>query len=487
MTLKKKTISGIFWNATNNLSLTGLTFVVTIILVRILSPQDFGIMSILLMVTEFITKFNEFGLGSAIVQEDNLTQEKLSSLFWFNLSIGLLICYITYSKSYLIAIFFNEDILKSLCKPISFVFIINSLCLVPKALLKKEMRFKEIFIIDFLSFVFYAIVTIVLALKGFGVKALVFGYISRNICQNTLFLLFKKWHPYLIFNFNNIRNLLKFGIYLTFASVIGYFGNNLDFLVIGKFIGTSELGYYSVAIRLISLPMKKIGLVINKTFFPAFSKIKNDKIKIKKQYLKLLDLLGIITFPMMAGMFVIAPEFVTIFYGNKWSPTIILIRILVIRGLFQCFATISGTIVMSMGRSDISLKWTLFTMFNILLSMIIFFKGGLIGIAIAMSLVSIYLFPINMYICGRLINMSVIEVYKSIQNSAIFTGIMFFLLLLFKKIIIINVFELEMHYQLVVTVLLGILLYFVIINFFKKEKKYYLKQIKTIINEIKII
>jgi PST family polysaccharide transporter len=477
--LKNKTFFGLVWNIINNSSLMVLNLVITAILARLLSPKAFGIMGMVQLVIMFISKINEFGLSIAIVQEDTLNQIKLSSLFYFNVLIGILMTVTTYISADIISNFFEETSLVVFIKMISIVFLIVSFSLIQKSLLRRNMEFKKIFIIQLISLIIYGVITIILAYKGFGVRSLIYGYIAKNIVDTILYHIFQKWYPSLNFDFNSIKDLLSFGGYLMGSSFFGYFNNNLDYLIIGRILGATALGYYTIAFRIITIPTNKIGLLISKTFLPAFSKIKKDKKKIKKYYLKVIEYISLITFPMMVGMAVVAEEFTLLVYGDKWVQSIVVIQILAVAGLFKSLTTTVGTIFFSQGRSDITFKWNIFKLLNLLILMYLGTKWGLIGVAIAVSIFNIYIFPIIFIIVGKIIDMNIKEIFFAIRKPSLYSLIMGLFLLLFEFYFINNI---NIKFKFSILVIFGGGIYLFLVFLF--DRKYYKKQFDLIKSSI---
>jgi PST family polysaccharide transporter len=362
------------------------------------------------------------------------------------------------------------------------VFTIVSLSFIQQSLLKKEMKFKELFNINIIASISYGIITIVLALNGLGVKALVLGYISKNFIMTLIIVIFYRWIPNLIFDFKTIKDLLNFGIYVFGASFLNYFKRNLDYLLIGKLLGSNALGYYTLAYKLMLVPVQKIGGVINNTFLPAFSEIKNNKVSIKKYYLNVLTLISLITFPMMGGLFIVAPEFILTIYGETWIPVIILIKILSITGASQSLTTTAGTILLSQGRSDISFKYNIFTLFFLSIAMFIGLNWGIIGVASGVTLYNLLVFWMSMYIIGTLINMNLKEVVQFIKKPFLYTLFMMLIVYLTKKYLVSTNIE-QISIQLIINVITGVIAYGTIFLIF--DGKEYFEKIKRLKNAVK--
>jgi PST family polysaccharide transporter len=482
MSLKKKTFWGGIWNSLSSVSLTGLNFIITAILARLLSPNAFGVMGMIQTTIALINMMNQFGLSPAIIQGENLNQKRLSSLFWFNMLVGIVMTCIVFFSSDLVALFFNQNSLAPLLRLISIVFTIVSFSFIQQSLLKKEMKFKKLFNINIISTIFYGLITIILAFNGFGVKALVIGYISKNIITTFSIIFFQRWLPDFRFNFKEIKDLLDFGVYVFGGSFLNYFNRNLDYLLIGRFLGSEALGYYTLAYKMMLIPVQKIGGVIGNTFLPAFSQIKNNKKSIKKYYLKVLQLISLLTFPMMGGLFIVAPEFILSVYGENWKPVIILIQILSVTGALQSLGTTIGVILFSQGRSDISFKWNLFAVSNLAIAMIIGMNWGIKGVATGVAVFSFYSFWISFYITGDLINMSLKELANSIKKPFFYTIFMIFIVYLTKNHIISTNID-NISIQLTINIIIGIMSYVSI--FLIIDGKDYFEQIKRLKRKVK--
>jgi PST family polysaccharide transporter len=263
---------------------------------------------------------------------------------------------------------------------------------------------------------------------------------------------------------------------------LNYFNRNLDYLLIGRFLGAEALGYYTLAYKIMLIPVRKIGGVISNTFLPAFSQIKHNQKSIKKYYLKVLQLISLLTFPMMGGLLIVASDFILSIYGENWSPAIILIQTLSITGALQSLGTTVGIILLSQGRSDISFKWNLFAVINLAVAMIIGMNWGIIGVAVGVVIVNFYGFWISFYITGNLIDMSLLDLVKSIRKSFLYTLFMMLVVFIINNYIVSPNIE-QMPIQLAINVITGIVVYAAI--FLVIDGKEYLEQIKRLKNAVK--
>ena len=259
------------WTGSSTATVTISNFIILAVLARLLSPSDFGLMGMVMVVIGFATVISDLGLGAAVIQRQKLTQKQISTFFFLNIIVGIILCGIVYFASGLIAIFFKKSELISLLKVISFSFIIISLGQTFRTLLEKWMDFKKLAKVEVSGIFVYGISSITLALKGFEVWSLVYGFLIRHLWETTLLWIVTSFKPHLSFNLKKIKNLVKFGIYVFGERIINYFNRNLDYIIIGSFLGAEALGYYTLAYRLMLFPLSKISHVIIKVMFPAFS------------------------------------------------------------------------------------------------------------------------------------------------------------------------------------------------------------------------
>ena len=217
----------------------------------------------------------------------------------------------------------------------------------------------------------------------------------------------------------HIKSIFKFSAHMTGFQVVNYFSRNVDYLLIGKFLGAEALGFYTLAYRLMLIPLRNISGVLGKVIFPAFSKIHNDLHRIRNSYVKLVKSISLITFPLMCGLFVITPELTAIFLGSKWQPSVIVIRILCLCGAVQSINTTAGNIILSQGRSDIQLKLGIIGTVFAVLFVSVGLYWGIVGVAISYTICSIFWFVYVEQIVNSLIKLPARRFYLSLGKGAI--------------------------------------------------------------------
>ena len=373
-------------------------------------------MGMVVIFTGFISLFNELGFGAAIIQRKEIHEQHLSSVFWLNIVMGVVIMLGLIAAADLIATFYNEPRLIALTRVLSLNFLIGAFSPVRMAILKRAMNFKLLAILEFIAALCAGIAAIVLALNGFGVWSLVWQSLCRTTVQVVVMWIYIDWHPQFRFRYRAIQELWKFGKNLTGFNVLNYWVRNVDNFLIGKFVGSYGLGMYARAYSAMLLPLSQVTSVIRRVMFPALSKIQEDRQKVKLYYLQLNRVIGLLTFPMVCGLFVTASPFVATLYGQKWEPAIPIIQILCLIAIKQPVGSTAGLIFAALGRTDIQLKWGIISAIVAIIAFVIGIQWGVMGVAIAYVIRGYLLHYHGIIIPGRLIGMSFKEFHLNVAG-----------------------------------------------------------------------
>ncbi|MBD3272534.1 MAG: MOP flippase family protein, partial [Elusimicrobia bacterium] len=325
--LKHMAVAGIQWTGIANAALTVIHFITITILAHILQPADFGIMGMLMVVIFFGEKFSDMGLSNALIHRQDIDRNHFSSFFWTNVITGSIIFAIIILGRPIIAGFFQEPLLPDYLMVCGLIFLITPAGQLFNTLLRKEMRFKALAIVDITGSCIYALITISFATSGFGIWSLILGQVIRSlsIVGMFIFIFRSTWLPKFHLRFSEIKSFLSFGAFQLGERMVNYFGSHVDYIIIGRFLGPESLGYYALAYQIMIFPLMKINPIITKVAFPVFAKLQHDNAAMRSGYGKAITGISMLTFPMLAGMFVVAPEFIRLIYGTQWIPSIIII------------------------------------------------------------------------------------------------------------------------------------------------------------------
>ncbi len=388
MGLREKSIKGVMWSGFSQGSRQVIQLVITVILARLLSPDDFGLVAMADVLISFLAIFTEMGLSSALIHKQDINERHINSAFWINLLFGIVLACLFLLSAPLISNFYHSQKLRLIVNALSINLIISSFGIIQLALLTKKMEFKKIAVRDVTAVSISGVAAIYFAAHGMGVWSLVLQSIILTSTNTLLLWVVSDWRPRFVFSISSLKEILPFSTHLTGFNIVNYFARNIDRVLIGKFLGSEALGIYSLAYKLMLVPLQNVSWIISKVMFPALSAIQHDLEGVRVAYQKMCKAISLITFPMMFGLFSLAPELVTIVFGSKWEPSIVIIRILCICGLFQSIHTTSGTILLSQGRSDIQLRLGLFSSVYVAVAIAIGIGilGGINGVAIMYTL-----------------------------------------------------------------------------------------------------
>jgi len=408
-----------------------MSILISVILARLLIPSDFGLIAMVLVFSNFVAIFSGFGLTSAIVQKKEVSDEALSSIFWINVGLGALLTLALAASAPLIAAFFSQPRLTPLVVFMSTVFFIASLGNVQNGLLTRRMNFKAIAIVGFCAIGLSGPIAIFLAFSGYGVWSLAW-YAVLNICFTVVFLsIYARWVPHFLLGRQHVKGLLGFGANLTGFGFVSYFAENMDNLLVGRFLGSAPLGFYNLAYNLLVLPTYNISAVVGRVMFPALSIIQHDKQLVRDAYVTANRYIAAVSFPLMIWVLVAAPQLILVVYGPKWTPVIPLIQIFALAGLEQSIGTNVQWIFLSQGRTDMLFKLSIFTTGILVISFVVGLRGGVQGVVIAYT-VAIFLTAYPIFaIAFRLIDMKVKDALAplwSVTLAALTLGIVAFLL-----------------------------------------------------------
>lgn len=412
--MKKQVLSGSFWSAASNITAQGINFVVTIILARLLVPDDFGIIAISSVIVGVITLFQDLGMGAAIIQKKEIDEEHLATSFSVSVVAGLVIAVLIIGISPFVASFYDKSILKSIIMVSSIGFVLGPLVSIHNSILTKNLEFKKIGILNVVNQVLSGGISVALALTNFGVWSLVLGKLVAQLMMIPVYWKTAKWIPKFRFRKSSFHELFSFSSSLLGFNILNYFSRNFDNLVVGKYLGATTLGYYSVAYNLMLKPLQLISWSVGRVLFPTFSMIQDEKEKVRAAYTKVVRVISLVTFPMMTGLMIVAREFILTFYGAKWEPVVLPLQLLCIVGALQSVSTTGGTIILSQGRSDLILKLGLFESVIMLSAFLVGVRWGLIGLIVAYMAASVPILFIGQHITNRLIDLKMRTFLKSL-------------------------------------------------------------------------
>lgn len=395
MNLKVRAVSGIKWTTFSSVTGAILQVIQLIILARLLDPTAFGLMAITAVVIGFAQAFLDMGISNAIIHQQEVSHIQLSTLYWINVLTGVMLFIIVSLCAPLIAAFYQEVALTKIIILVAVTFLIQPFGQQFVVLWQKELRFNDIAKIDIISKLLSLATAVTFAYYGYGVYALVYGALAGTVSQ-TIQLVYKglKEHRIaLVFQLSEVTEFLNFGMYQMAEKTLNYFNSQIDTLLIGKLLGVEALGIYSVAKQIIMKPIQVINPIVSKVTFPIMAKIQHDTERLKDIYLKTINLLSSINFPIYLFIAITAPQLVVLMFGQQWMEAVLIVQVLSIYGALRSTGNPIGALLLAKGKANWGFYWNLGLFFYVPMMVYIASHWGIIGlswglVAIMLSLVA---------------------------------------------------------------------------------------------------
>lgn len=373
----------------------------TMVLARLLTPQDYGLVAMTTAIIGFAALFKDLGLSAATIQQKEVTHQQVSALFWINLAISISIATVLCALAPLISLFYNESRLTLLTCVLATTFIFSGLTIQHQALLRRQMKFMILGGVEIGSIAVGVVGAIVMAKSGMGYWALVGLPFFSAVTNAILVWCLCSWRPVYTKSGDGIRKMLKFGGHITGFNLINYFSRNLDNILLGKFWGAEALGLYSKAYSIMMLPIQHIRGPLESVAMPALSRMQDDPGRYCRYYLKLIEIIAFLSMPLMVFLFVCAEDVILLLLGPNWSGASNIFKVLCLAAFVQPVASTRGLVLLSLGYSGKYLKWGVANGIITILSFVIGLRWGAIGVAIAYTIATyLILFP-SLWYCFR--------------------------------------------------------------------------------------
>ena len=318
-------------------------------LARLLEPRDFGIMGIAMIFSGLVTRFGNIGFGLALIQRKEIREEHVSSLFTANLVIFFSLTGVMAGESKMMGTYFHEPLAGKVIGVMALNFLVTPFSSVARSVMQRNMDFKGPVVAGIVDHFFSIIVAIGFALKGAGVWSLVIGRLLGSLCSTFTLVAASRWRPRIRYEHSAMKDLFSFGVGMFFKNMFIYATDKIDYFIIGKRLGAAPLGLYEKAFNLMDLAVKEFSVRISSVLFTAFSRMKDDRSRLLSAYSKVILTLSLIMYPIFIGLYIVAPSFIIVLYGEKWVASILPLRIMCIAGLLRMHLQVTSTIVNAMG------------------------------------------------------------------------------------------------------------------------------------------
>lgn len=381
--MDSKIVKGFKWTAIERVVLQGVQFVLGVIIARLISPSEYGILGILMVFINLSQVFIDSGLGSALIYENKLDEKSLSTAFTFNLIVSIFFTVALYFSAPFIEQFYNLENLGLYIRVSSIVLLTNSLILVPTSILKIKLDFKSLAISNVLSTFGSGIVGVVMAYMGYGVWALIVQLIGKSVLQFIILYFLCRWIPIVAFYKNSFKSLYKYGVNVFATTMVTRITDEGIAFVLAKSISPYSLGIYTRGTQFANLPSSCLGSIINTVMFPSLSSIRDDKEKFDNLYKSSVEYQALLTTPFYILFAVIAKPVVLLLLTEKWIDVALVVQILCIGKIVTLVANITEQVIMARGRSDLFFRQQMLKMGSKVFCVVCAMPFGLIPVVLA--------------------------------------------------------------------------------------------------------
>jgi lipopolysaccharide exporter len=470
--LSSRALKGGFWVFSLRIADRLFKLIRTIILARILSPNDFGLFGVALLVLSMLKTSTESGFQHALIQKKGETKSFLDTAWTMGLIRGFIIATVIFFIAKPATIFFDAPSAEPILRVIGASIILHSLTNISVLYFQKELEFKKYFKYQFSGTISDVIVAITSALLLRSVWALVFGLLAGNLVSCIMSYVIEPYKPKIRFSIKHAKGLFSFGKWILGSGILVFLITHGDDIFVGKILGVTMLAFYQMAYKISNLPAGEISNVISQVSFPAYSKLQDNLKKLKEAYLKILKLTSFISFPVAGLIFILAPDFTRLFLGEQWLPMVPTMQVLALWGLIRSIDATTGPLFYGLGKPKFATYLNL-GQFVLIASLIYPFslKYGILGAAIAIVLSAFITNAISLFMVMKLIDSKAIEFFKILLLPTINIIIMVFIIYLSK---------INWHYSsnlwgifIIFTLgISGVIVYFCISCFFGKFLNY---------------
>jgi O-antigen/teichoic acid export membrane protein len=397
---------GLAWKAASSGIGQALKFVVGITLARLLSPHDYGVAGMVIVFSSLILIFSDLAFGAALIQRHQVSEEDRSTVFWTSAAVGVLLTSIGVALSGPLASFYGEPAVAPLFAAMSISFFIASIASTQAALLTRAMNFRSLELRQMAAALVAGAVGITLAVMGKGPWAIIGQQIATVIVSTALLWSASRWRPRLTFSLSSLRSMGRYSANV-FGSRLLFYGNrNADNLLVGRFLGPSALGSYSVAYNLMLLPLSNIAIPVQDVLFPAFSRMQGDIEALKQAWFRANRVIVAMTASALLGLIVVAPDFVDVVLGPRWRPAVPVIQILAVVGILQSVQGLNSSVLRAVNQTSALFKYSVVVTVASVSAFVLGLPWGIVGVAAAYAISSAIVEPYYSCLTARSVGLS---------------------------------------------------------------------------------
>jgi teichuronic acid exporter len=433
--LRQRAVKSTAWFGVTRIVAQVSVWLVTIVLARLLTPADYGLFAMALSVLAFVEIFQEFGLGAAIIQRQQVTREQLNAVFWIVVGASTALAGVVFLGAGVAGTFYGEPQLPALLRVLSIAFVLNSLGMVPQTLLTKEIYLHRRSVAEVAGVMLSIPVALALAFLGYGVWALVVAHVARAVTLNLALAILARWVPGLGVTLVDMREILRFGLRVVGGHVVTTLSNSVNIGILGRMLGGHAVGLYSMGRGLADGPHRISTSVISQVSFPIFSKVQGDRASLTRYFLSISKYLAIISLPIQVGMALIAAELVPIVLSPSWNEMVGLLQLFALGGVAVVLSLPVSPLLNACGRPEVVLKFVSVSSVATAVALLAGATFGLTGVAVAWLVSLVPARWVLLRLGLRELDLSVRDFSRHLVSPFLATGAMAVAMLLVRRVV----------------------------------------------------
>ena len=411
-------VRGLAWQTATRGTFEASKIIVAVVLARLLTPREYGVAGMVLVVISLEQVLGGSAFASVLIQRPEITEEDKSTIFWTTAGLGLSVCLVMVSVSWLVAGFYGNPQVQPLFAVVSLDFLLCSLSQVQQALLVREMDFKSLEIRSMAGVIIGSAAAIAVAVAGGGPWALVIQQLTATGVALLLLWRFSPWRPKFMFSKERLRSMRGFGARTSGTLVMYQLTQNTDNVLIGRFLGPLQLGFYALAYNIILVPVSRISAPLVLVLYPVFSRVQDDLERLASMWLRVLRLTSAVAIPATLGLIVVAPDMVDVVFGNRWQPATPVIQILASVGLLYGIQGLNGAVLTARDNTRVLFRYSCASFAAALVAFIVGLHWGIIGVAACFAGVSFFMQPFYMHLTARSLGIGLRDCFHALSGVA---------------------------------------------------------------------
>jgi O-antigen/teichoic acid export membrane protein len=422
--ISKHAVQNTFWAYMSFLLGKGLTFVATIILARLLAPEQFGLMGYCLIAIQYLDILNTFGMDTALISRRDKLEPAANAAFMVSIGMSVLLFGLAWFSAPVIAAFFDEARVIELFRLLAFVLPISALAMVPRAMIKRNLRFKAKLIPDIGHNLAKGLASILLAWSGFGVWSLIWGQLIGEVVSTLALWWVARWRPTFQFERQVTREMLSFGGHMISVGLVGALRNNIDYLFVGRVLGAAALGYYTIAYRIPELVIRNLNFVVGNVAHPLLARLQADSQHLRSVYFSYIRYISLFTFPAGVGIALTADPFIRFFYTSKWEAAIFPMQCVALALAIASVGHVPGVLYKAVNRPEILNQTTLVKM-PVTIAALWYATGwGINGVAASQVALAIFYVVLDSVVVSRIIEFRMGAFFKALAPALAGSAVM---------------------------------------------------------------